>query len=306
MQDAYAKQVDDETDVALASALDLGADAAPLRRPELWAFVVDGIVSLDLAGMPMADGEFGAPHALGPGAGVALAIRAGAVHHCTALEEANGKRRRQLIGVAAVNKHAVIHAFVKRLLRIRGSGAAAARVVSPEPTASVLPGRPARRPAQCPRDRNALFSDDEVSEVEESDEEPSDDDESDDGARPQGGGGACASRGGGSCAAAASDGDEWRTDDPNIGQRIVGKLWQSAAGDMIVTAPEEPESPREGFSDMHCELDLKVVAWAECKDYAGTHAGRLYQVQETGLNGTMHEVDESTVFLGRIRAEDRS
>ena len=56
----------------------------------------------------------------------------------------------------------------------------------------------------------------------------------------------------------------------------AGKLWQSADGVMILTAPDEPESPREGFCDMHCELDLKVVAWAESNEYAG----RLYQVLE--------------------------
>ena len=49
----------------------------------------------------------------------------------------------------------------------------------------------------------------------------------------------------------------------------AGKLWQSADGVMIFTAPDEPESPREGFCDMHCELDLKVVAWAESNEYAG-------------------------------------
>ena len=80
----------------------------------------------------------------------------------------------------------------------------------------------------------------------------------------------------------------------------AGKLWQSADGVMIVTAPDEPESPREGFCDMHCELDLKVVAWAECTDYEG----RLWQVQET--NGTMHQVDDWALSMGRIRAEESS
>ena len=71
---------------------------------------------------------------------------------------------------------------------------------------------------------------------------------------------------------------------------------------MILTAPDEPESPREGFCDMHCELDLKVVAWAESNEYRGATFSDLWRRPTAPLRTTwIADVDESTMFLGRAK-----
>ena len=65
-----------------ATRTDIDLGPAPSGSPAL-AFVVDGVVSVDMSGIPLPDGGGDDDGQLGPGAGIALAIRAGAVHRAS-------------------------------------------------------------------------------------------------------------------------------------------------------------------------------------------------------------------------------